>query len=101
MVFMGENSMTRKWQRSHMYGGLAVENSVQAIARDILADGITACEASDKYPVVFHVHDEIVAEVPEGTGDLKEFELLISNSSPWAAGCPVEAKGFRSRRYRK
>jgi DNA polymerase len=97
---LGVNSVTKKWERFGLYGGLAFENIVQAIARDILANGIVRAEAAD-YPVVAHVHDEIITELPRGTGDLDAFCRLICDLPAWAAGLPLSASGWRGKRYRK
>jgi DNA polymerase len=47
------------------------------------------------------VHDEMIAEAPIGTGDVKQFETLMATCPDWATGCPVEAEGWTGLRYRK
>lgn len=94
------NSVTKRWERSSLYGGLLLENVVQGIARDLLCEGIRKSEAAG-YPVIGHVHDEIITEVPRGWGDVHEFERLICELPDWAAGLPLVAEGWRGKRYRK
>jgi DNA polymerase len=53
------------------------------------------------YDVIFSVHDELVAEVDEDKGSVKDFEALMSHTEDWAAGCPIVAEGNRFKRYRK
>ena len=66
------------------WAGTYSENIVSAIARDLLAAAIARLEAAG-YPVVAHVHDEVVAEMPEGEGSLDEFRYLIEQLPEWAA----------------
>lgn len=89
------------WIRMETWGGRLVENIVQATARDIQWHGILALEAAG-YPIVLHVYDEDVAEVPEGFGSVEEFERIMSTMPAWAAGWPIRANGgWRGKRYRK
>lgn len=89
------------WVRIDTYGGRLTENVVQATARDIMRDAVLRLEAAG-YPIVLRVHDELVAEVPEGTGDIDEFERIMSEPPTWAPGWPIRAAGgWRGKRYRK
>lgn len=94
------NSKTKKWSRTALYGGLLCENNTQGTARDILVNGMFKAEAAG-YPIILTVYDEIVAEVPRGFGDLKDFENLICELPAWAEGLPIAAGGWRGKRYRK
>jgi DNA polymerase len=89
------------WVTMQTYGGRLAENIIQATAHDIQRYGIEALEAAG-YPIVLHVYDENVAEVPHGFGSIEEFESIMSRMPPWAADWPVRASGgWRGRRYRK
>ena len=101
LSYMAINSLTRKWVRQHTYGGMLVENITQAVARDLMANAMMSCEASGVYRPVLSVHDEMIAEADAGTGDVHEFEQLMSSCPPWATGCPVAAEGWSGFRYRK
>lgn len=89
------------WGPMKTYSGRIAENIVQATAHDIQRFGILALEAAG-YPVILHVYDEDVAEVPIGWGSLEEFERIMGTMPPWAEGWPVRASGgWRGYRYRK
>lgn len=89
------------WIRMDTWGGRLTENIVQATCRDIQWYGMRALEARG-YPIVLHVYDEDVAEVPAGAGSVEEFEAIMSTMPPWAADWPIRANGgWRGRRYRK
>ena len=90
---------TSKWARIGTYGGKLVENAVQAVARDVLAEALLRV-ASTKLNVVMHVHDEIVCEsdTPDSDNELKR---LMEMSPPWADGLPISVKVWHGHRYKK
>ena len=75
------------------YGGLWTENIVSGIARDLLADAMLRVEAAG-YPIVLHVHDEIVCEVPIGFGSTEEFTRLMTRKPSWALELPIAASAW-------
>jgi DNA polymerase len=82
------------------YGGLWTENIVSGIARDLLADAMLRIEAAG-YPIVLHVHDEIVVEVPIGSGSTEEFTRLMIQKPSWALDLPIAASAWSGPRYCK
>ena len=100
IVYSGVNSTTRKWDTLELYGGLLAENIIQAIARDLLVNGMQNVENAG-YKVVLHVHDEAMAEVEKDFGSVEEFEELLCANPKWAEGLPLKAEGWRGDRYRK
>ena len=100
LTYEGVDSTTRQWRRQSTYGGKLVENACQAIAREILAEALPRLEAAG-YPVILHVHDEIVCEVPIGHGSAQECERIMCKPLSWAEGLPLAAEGFEAERYKK
>jgi DNA polymerase bacteriophage-type len=82
------------------YGGLWAENIVSGIARDLLAEAMLRIEAAG-YPIVLHVHDEVVAEVPNGFGSTDEFTHLMTRKPSWALELPIAAQAWTGARYSK
>lgn len=101
LTHMGVNSLTRKWQRQTVYGGLLVENLVQAISRNIMADAMIRLEQSKIYQPILSVHDELISEANEHLGDVHEYTKIVAEVPLWAKGCPIEAESWAGRRYKK
>ncbi len=100
LVFMGIDTYSKKWSLQKTYGGKLVENVIQALSRDLMAEAMLRCVPAGYRPILT-VHDEIVAETKLGEKDYKEFEALMSILPPWAENFPVEAEGWQEVRYRK
>lgn len=98
--FMGMDQTTKKWKRIETYGGKLVENCVQAIARDCLAQAIEHLEAAG-LPVVFHVHDEVVIDCPPSAATLENVVQIMNNPIPWAPGLPLGADGWVGKFFKK
>lgn len=86
--------------RENTYGGKLIENIVQGIALDIMAEGMINAEAA-RYPLRGTVHDEALTMRKKGTGDIKKLEALVCKLPAWAEGIPLNAEGFVCERYRK
>lgn len=99
ITYMGVGA-SKKWERLETFGGKLVENIVQAIARDLLASAMMNV-ANAGYNIVFHVHDEIIAEAPDGQGSVDEICMLMSINPDWADGIPLSADGYECEYYRK
>lgn len=82
------------------FGGKLAENATQAIARDILAHALLTLE-KNSYPVVFHVHDEAVIEMPVGQGSLEEACRFMAIAPDWAEDLPLRADGYECTYYQK
>lgn len=97
--FMGQNQTTRKWEKAKTWGGKLVENIVQAYARDCLA---VALDRLDKagYNIVFHVHDEIIAEAPDGSR-WEDMADIMGQPIDWAPGLLLRSDGYSTKFYMK
>jgi DNA polymerase len=104
LSFMGmkqaPGSTQRTWCRIETWGGTLTENIDQAISRDILTECMPGVEAAG-YPIVLHVHDELVTHTPIGFGSVDELGRLMCCHRPWAAGLPLAAAGWSGSVYRK
>jgi DNA polymerase len=97
LSYWGLNQTSKKWEVIPTYGGKLVENIVQAIARDCLAESI---KRLSNLGIVMHVHDEIVLDVPEGTG-LEAICDIMGQPISWASDLLLRADGFLTPFYMK
>lgn len=103
IIYSGMDQASKKWKQIETYGGKLVENCVQAIARDCLAEAIERLEAAG-YPIVFHIHDEVVIDIqpiidPERL--LQNVIDIMSMPIAWAPGLPLGADGWVGEFFKK
>lgn len=99
IVFMAQNQTTRRWEQDDTWGGKLVENIVQAYARDCLAVAMLRL-ADAGYDITFHVHDEIIAEAPEGSR-WEDMAEVMGRPIDWAPGLLLRAEGYSTPFYMK
>ena len=97
--YYGVNQTTKKWEVNYTYGGKLVENIVQAIARDCLAE--TLIRLYDRnYEVVMHIHDEVVIDAYDDE-KLEDVNNILAEPIPWAPGLILKGAGFETKYYMK
>ena len=99
IVFMGQNQTTSKWEKTDTWGGKLVENIVQAVARDCLAVAMVRLDKAG-WSIVFHVHDEVVIEAPQGT-TWDEAADIMGLPIDWAPGLLLRGDGYSTTFYMK
>lgn len=101
IAFEGRGA-SKKWVHIDTYGGKLTENVVQAIARDCLAEAMYKLYCAG-YRISFHVHDEVILEVPKGDPyyNLDNAIKLMCEPPTWAPDLPLNADGFTSDYYKK
>ncbi len=99
VAYMGIGG-NHQWAEIETFGGKLAKNVAQAVARDLLAYAMQNVEAAG-YPIVFHVHDEIVIEKANHEGSLKEVCDIMAKVPDWAEGLPLRADGYECAYYRK
>lgn len=75
---------------------------VQATARDLIVEAVLRLEAHG-LPVMFHVHDEVIVEVPEEAAEdaAHRVEATMNEIPAWANGLPIACEVSVSDRYGK
>lgn len=87
--------------KQKLYGAKLVENIVQAIARDIVADQMLV--VARRYRVVTMTHDEVVFVAPEDEAEgAFAFAQAVMRAAPkYAAGLPLSSSGGWAKEYSK
>ncbi|MBG9544632.1 XRE family transcriptional regulator [Cytobacillus firmus] len=100
LTYEGTEQGSKQWGRIPTYGGKLTENIIQAIARDCLAVSMLGLDEAG-YRINFHVHDEVILDVPIATGSKEEVENIMGQSIDWAPGLPLGADSFETFYYKK
>ena len=100
ITYEGMEQTSKQWTTLETYGPKLVENIVQATARDCLSEAMFNVEAAG-YEVVFHVHDELIMDVPKDFGKLEEVNEIFGKPISWAPGLPLKADGYECDYYMK
>jgi DNA polymerase len=83
-------NLTKTW------GGTLVQNVVQALARDVLAEAMIALDYYG-YHILLTVHDEVVV----AGHHLKDIEEVMVVVPKWAKGLPLACEGAEFNYYQK
>ena len=100
LLYEGVNQTTKRWEIDDTYGGKLVENLVQAIARDCLAEAMLRLRNAG-YNIVFHVHDEVILDTPLGFGSVEDACRIMGEPLEWAPGLLLRADGYETPFYKK
>ena len=99
IVFMGQAGQAGIWAKVETWGGKLVENIVQAYAADCLRVAMDRLDQAG-FHICFHVHDEVVAEAPQGA-DWREMAEIMGKPIDWAPGLLLRADGYTTDFYMK
>lgn len=102
MAYEGINQETKQWELIYTHGGKLIENVVQAISRDVLAEAMLDVVGIG-LQIVGHVHDEIItmSEDTEEAPGLLDLQSFMSKTPVWAPGLPLSAEGYQGFYYHK
>jgi DNA polymerase len=86
-------------QDVRLYGALIVENIVQAISRDVFAEGLLRLE-NVGIDTIIHIHDESVTECPLSIPP-ETVGSLLAQAPSWLPNLPVGTEAVSSPYYTK
>ena len=96
VTYMGVDAQ-KKWSRIESYGPKFVENIVQAVSRDILAN---AMKTLSHCFIVGHVHDELIIEASSNVS-LRAVCEQMGRTPAWMPGLVLRADGYECAFYQK
>lgn len=101
----GINPYSKKWSRLRLIPGRITENVIQALARDVMAQGLLNVDHyMNEISLLGTVHDEAIGEIQENWIDdhiLEKFNNHLCLMPSWANGLPLAAEGYIAKRYKK
>jgi DNA polymerase len=106
ITFKQIDQKSNSWVRTTTHGGKLTENVCQAVANDVLNEGLWRAEQGiglpEPYEIIGHVHDEGIALVPwDSPLTVEHLSACLSHPVPWAPDLPLAAHGFTTQIYRK
>jgi DNA polymerase bacteriophage-type len=92
----------KEWARHGLWRGIFIENIAQGNCAQLLREKLIDCEDAG-LPAIFHVHDEIVLEVPEEDAEAARLKLkeIMERTPHWLEGLPLVADPEIMYRYGK
>ncbi|MBN7575996.1 hypothetical protein C1H57_12590 [Clostridium sp. 2-1] len=100
ITYEGMEQTSKQWTTLETYGPKLVENIVQAVARDCLAEAMFKVTKAG-YDIVMHVHDEIIMDISKDFGSIEAVNAIFGESIEWANGLPLRADGYKCDYYMK
>lgn len=85
------------YRENKLWSGLLVENTVQAVARDVFGEGLLRLVRAG-LKVVLHCHDEYIIEADPDVR-LEDVLQLLRQSPEWAPDLPVDAEAWEGAHY--
>lgn len=92
----------KEWSRHGIWRGICIENIAQGNCAQLLREKCIDCDDAG-LDVIFHVHDEIILEVPiaEAEAARKKLQEIMEFTPPWLKGLPLVAEPSIMKRYGK
>lgn len=101
ITFFGQLPKSVQWGRCVGYSSTFLNNTVQGIAADLMANGVLKAEAKG-YQIASLIHDEALAYFRPQLGQTsEEFTRLLLDKPDWADGLPLAAEGGAVPFYKK